>query len=80
MADSAAAQEHIDQAVACMQEGRYEDALRHTAEAVTADPTSAHAWYVMGCAHTELGDDPSAPRLILTEPGIGYRWIGQEPG
>ena len=28
----------------------------------------------------KLGDDPSAPRLILTEPGIGYRWIGQEPG
>ena len=27
----------------------------------------------------KLGDDPSSPRLILTEPGIGYRWIGQEP-
>lgn len=23
----------------------------------------------------KLGDDPSAPRLILTEPGIGYRWV-----
>jgi two-component system KDP operon response regulator KdpE len=24
----------------------------------------------------KLGDDAGAPRLILTEPGIGYRWIG----
>jgi two-component system, OmpR family, KDP operon response regulator KdpE len=27
----------------------------------------------------KLGDDPGSPRLILTEPGIGYRWIGDEP-
>jgi two-component system, OmpR family, KDP operon response regulator KdpE len=26
----------------------------------------------------KLGDDPSKPRLILTEPGIGYRWIGDD--
>jgi two-component system KDP operon response regulator KdpE len=26
----------------------------------------------------KLGDDPSKPRLILTEPGIGYRWIGED--
>jgi len=26
----------------------------------------------------KLGDDSASPRLILTEPGIGYRWIGQE--
>jgi two-component system KDP operon response regulator KdpE len=26
----------------------------------------------------KLGDDPSRPRLILTEPGIGYRWIGED--
>jgi two-component system KDP operon response regulator KdpE len=25
----------------------------------------------------KLGDDASAPRLILTEPGVGYRWIGE---
>jgi two-component system KDP operon response regulator KdpE len=25
----------------------------------------------------KLGDDAGAPRLILTEPGIGYRWIGE---
>jgi two-component system, OmpR family, KDP operon response regulator KdpE len=24
----------------------------------------------------KLGDEASSPRLILTEPGIGYRWIG----
>jgi two-component system KDP operon response regulator KdpE len=23
----------------------------------------------------KLGDDAASPRLILTEPGIGYRWI-----
>ena len=25
----------------------------------------------------KLGDDASSPRLILTEPGIGYRWLGE---
>ena len=38
----------------------------------------------------KLGDEATAPRLILTEPGVGYRWIadaspaeaplGREPG
>jgi len=23
----------------------------------------------------KLGDDAAAPALILTEPGVGYRWI-----
>src|SRR3990170_2124724 len=27
----------------------------------------------------KLGDDATAPNLILTEPGVGYRWIA-EPG
>ena len=26
----------------------------------------------------KLGDDATSPRLILTEPGVGYRWIGEE--
>ena len=26
----------------------------------------------------KLGDDASNPRLILTEPGIGYRWIADD--
>ncbi len=25
----------------------------------------------------KLGDDASAPSLIVTEPGVGYRWIGE---
>ena len=25
----------------------------------------------------KLGDDAGAPRLILTEPGVGYRWIAE---
>jgi two-component system KDP operon response regulator KdpE len=26
----------------------------------------------------KLGDDASAPVLIVTEPGVGYRWIGEQ--
>jgi two-component system KDP operon response regulator KdpE len=25
----------------------------------------------------KLGDRAAAPRLILTEPGVGYRWIAE---
>jgi two-component system, OmpR family, KDP operon response regulator KdpE len=25
----------------------------------------------------KLGDDAQAPQLIVTEPGVGYRWIGE---
>jgi two-component system KDP operon response regulator KdpE len=28
----------------------------------------------------KLGDEASAPRLILTEPGVGYRWIARSEG
>ncbi len=29
----------------------------------------------------KLGDDAADPRLIVTEPGVGYRWIGEaDPG
>jgi two-component system KDP operon response regulator KdpE len=28
----------------------------------------------------KLGDEASAPRLILTEPGVGYRWIAARSG
>ncbi len=27
----------------------------------------------------KLGDEASSPRLILTEPGIGYRWVAESP-
>ncbi len=30
----------------------------------------------VGQLRKKLGDDATRPRLILTEPGIGYRWIG----
>ena len=32
-----------------------------------------------GPAPRKLGDDAANPRLIVTEPGIGYRWIAGEP-
>jgi two-component system KDP operon response regulator KdpE len=28
----------------------------------------------------KLERDPGAPSLILTEPGVGYRWMAPEPG
>jgi two-component system KDP operon response regulator KdpE len=27
----------------------------------------------------KLGEDPARPRLVATEPGLGYRWL-PEPG
>ncbi len=32
----------------------------------------------VGQLRKKLGDDAAHPRLILTEPGIGYRWIANE--
>ena len=32
----------------------------------------------VGQLRSKLGDDAADPRLILTEPGIGYRWIGSD--
>ena len=32
----------------------------------------------VGQLRKKLGDDAANPRLILTEPGIGYRWIAGE--
>ena len=31
----------------------------------------------VGQLRRKLGDDAANPRLIVTEPGIGYRWIGR---
>jgi two-component system, OmpR family, KDP operon response regulator KdpE len=28
----------------------------------------------------KLGDDAQAPQLIVTEPGVGYRWIAEASG
>ena len=33
----------------------------------------------VGQLRKKLGDDATRPRLILTEPGIGYRWIAGDP-
>ena len=34
----------------------------------------------VGQLRKKLGDDAARPRLILTEPGIGYRWIAEARG
>ncbi|WP_166366135.1 response regulator [Pseudomonas akapageensis] len=31
---------------------------------------------VVGHVRQKLGDDPTAPRFIVTEPGVGYRLVG----
>ncbi len=33
---------------------------------------------VIGHVRQKLGDDPAAPRFIVTEPGVGYRLMGGE--
>ena len=32
----------------------------------------------VGQLRRKLADDATSPRLIVTEPGIGYRWIGSD--
>ena len=32
---------------------------------------------VVGKIRQKLGDDPAAPRYIRTEPGVGYRFVGE---
>jgi two-component system KDP operon response regulator KdpE len=32
----------------------------------------------VGQLRRKLGDDAASPRLIVTEPGLGYRWIAEE--
>ena len=32
----------------------------------------------IGQLRRKLGDDAARPRLIVTEPGVGYRWIGSD--
>jgi two-component system KDP operon response regulator KdpE len=31
----------------------------------------------VGQLRKKLGDEAARPRLILTEPGVGYRWIAE---
>jgi len=35
---------------------------------------------VVGKIRQKLGDDPAAPRYIRTEPGVGYRFVGEAGG
>ncbi|KJK04687.1 response regulator [Pseudomonas tussilaginis] len=35
---------------------------------------------VVAHVRQKLGDDPTAPRFIITEPGVGYRLVGPEQG
>ncbi|MCW2270640.1 response regulator [Pseudomonas sp. JUb96] len=35
---------------------------------------------VVAHVRQKLGDDPTAPRFIITEPGVGYRLVGPEAG
>lgn len=35
---------------------------------------------LVGKLRSKLGDDASAPRYIVTEPGVGLRFVGGEPG
>jgi two-component system KDP operon response regulator KdpE len=30
----------------------------------------------IGQLRQKIESNPAAPRLIVTEPGVGYRWIG----
>lgn len=34
----------------------------------------------VGNLRRKLGDDAASPRLIVNEPGLGYRWIGEPRG
>ncbi len=40
------------------------------------DAESHYLRVYVGQLRRKLGDDASSPRLIRTEPGLGYRWIG----
>ena len=42
------------------------------------DPESNYLRVYVGQFRRKLEDDAANPRLILTEPGIGYRWIISE--
>jgi two-component system KDP operon response regulator KdpE len=35
---------------------------------------------VVGKIRQKLGDDPAAPRYVRTEPGVGYRFVGESGG
>ena len=66
--------------------------MRHAGKVLTYSQLSREIWGRHAAdgnqrlrIHTQhlrekLGDDPIAPRFILTEPGIGYRFRAEPPG
>jgi two-component system KDP operon response regulator KdpE len=64
--------------------------LAHRGKLVTREQLLAEVWsshtpsdrgrvrVFMVTLRRKLHDDAARPRLILTEPGIGYRWIGDD--
>jgi two-component system, OmpR family, KDP operon response regulator KdpE len=39
-----------------------------------AEGEMSYLWEYIRRLREKLGDDPAAPRYIVTEPGLGYRW------
>jgi len=66
--------------------------LRHAGRVVSQQQLLREVWgashvldthylrIVLGRLRQKLGDDPSAPRWLKTEPGVGYRFIGETAG
>jgi two-component system KDP operon response regulator KdpE len=65
--------------------------VRHSGRVVTQPQMLRELWgqhhehdthylrVLVGKLRQKLGDDPAAPRWILTEPGVGLRFIGEKP-
>jgi two-component system KDP operon response regulator KdpE len=63
--------------------------LRHAGRVVSQQQLLREVWgathvqdthylrIVLGRLRQKLGDDPAAPRWLKTEPGVGYRFLGQ---
>lgn len=45
----------------------------------THDEDTHYLRILVGKLRHKLGDDASAPRYIVTEPGVGLRFVGREP-
>jgi len=52
------------------------DGHRQAVRVGTATP-SRDASHLSKLLRQKIEADPAAPSLILTEPGVGYRWMGE---